>query len=57
MTAFRESQPRSRSDMPGVIQSQGIAFADGRQSRTDFAFGVSVATKDGVSEWPKRQVF
>ena len=52
-TAFREIQLRSRSDMPGVIQSQGIAFADGRQSRTDFAFGASMATSDRVSEWPE----
>jgi hypothetical protein len=41
MTAFRESRPLSRSGMPWVIQSQGIAFADGRLSRIDFAFGAS----------------
>ena len=53
MTAFRESQPRSRSDLLWVIQSRGIAFADGRQSRIDFAFGASVATGIRVSEWPE----
>jgi hypothetical protein len=41
MTAFRESRHRSRGDTPEMIQSQGIAFAGGRQSRIDFAFGAS----------------
>src|SRR5687768_5802514 len=50
-TAFRGIQLRSRSDMPGVIQSRDAEFADGRQTRTDFAFGASVATSDRVSGW------
>jgi hypothetical protein len=39
MTAFRESRPRPGSDLPGVIQFEGIALAEGRRSRIDFAFG------------------
>jgi hypothetical protein len=51
ITAFREVRLRSRSDLPEVIQARGAASADGRQSRTDVAFGASVATSDKVSEW------
>jgi hypothetical protein len=48
-TAFRESRLRSRRDVPRIIRSQGVAFALGRQSRTDFAFA-SVGPGDGGSE-------
>ncbi len=53
MTAFRESRPCSRSEIPAIIESQGIAIADARQSRIDFAFSVNVARSDRVSEWPE----
>ncbi len=53
-TAFRESRLRSLRDVSGVIRSQGVAFAVGRQSRTDFAFGASVAPGDEVAEWPEK---
>src|SRR5258708_478933 len=53
-TAFRESRLRSRRDIPGVIRSQGVAFAVGRRLRTAFTFGVSVAQSDGVSRRPEK---
>src|SRR4051794_31203198 len=56
--AGHDSVPRVstpvRRDAPGVIRDQAVAFAVGRQSRTDFAFGVSVAANDGVSERPEK---
>src|SRR4051794_39732540 len=38
----------------GLIQSRSVVFAVGRQPRTDFAYGVSTATTDGVSKWPEK---
>ncbi len=38
----------------GVTHSEGVAFAVSRQSRADFALGVSVAMSDGVSEEPEK---
>src|SRR4051812_46042967 len=48
-----ESDPVPQGRL-GVIQSQGVAFAVGRRSRTDFAFGASVALSDEMSERPEK---
>jgi hypothetical protein len=47
---FREIRHRCRRDAPKVSRSEGVAFAVGWQSRTEFAFGPSVAPSDEVSE-------
>ena len=39
----------------GLNRSQSGGFAVGRQLRTDFAFGVSMATMDRVSKWPEKR--
>src|SRR4051794_13262362 len=49
--SFRAAEPDCN-----LIQSQSVAFAVGRQPRTDFAFGVSMATADRVSKWPEKPV-
>ena len=39
----------------GLIRARSVVFAVGRQPRTDFAFGASMATSDCVSKWPDKQ--
>src|SRR4051794_34824561 len=38
----------------GLLRSRSVGFAVGRQPRTGFAFGVSMATTGGVSKWPEK---
>src|SRR3954454_1305259 len=38
-----------------LVRSLSVVFTVGRQSRTDFALGVSIGTTDGVSKWPENQ--
>ena len=54
-TAFREGRLQSRRDVPGVIRSQSVAFAVGRQSRTHFAFGASIASGTESQNSRKKQ--